>query len=556
MKRLKYLLCILAVALLTIISALAAEGEEPLQTGQIETQVLPQVKRSNAQMLDISGTSSIQDNTLYQEIYEMLMDKQQYLDIEKYGFAINGDGPDQLLYYITAVLYDHPEIYYAKTGFSYSYNPSTGRITKITPMYIEEVMTDAAQEEINQAIAEAMVQADHPGLSDVEKALLLHDYLVNHVTYNWDIAVASTKEEMNAATEKAGPLVYTAYGAFVNGDAVCQGYALAYKLLLDKCGIDSTLVSSEAMNHVWNLVKIDNNWYHVDVTWDDPTPNVHGGGQHGNFLRSDAGITEKNHYEWEDKGITCSSEYITDWWLNDVWFPVYYWQDSYYYIKMGGSTFDYRIYTTNSLSSAGTNVSQNYLDYSVSSQNGVLWLDGQLYYTRKGNGDNRILYCFDLTQKTAVELLEIPFTKTANDKYQADKDGVGLRYDPDTRMIYTSSNTRPTMTGMPNYQLKDYPLDWDQVSKETTALAGARWKDESTLQIGVVYVSSDDKPTLWAATYHNGRMTGVNQVDTSELTNGLNILELSVPSGEGFDTRLFLLSKNSCIPVGNMVTVP
>ena len=87
MKRLKYLLCILAVALLTIISALAAEGEEPLQTGQIETQVLPQVKRSNAQMLDISGTSSIQDNTLYQEIYEMLMDKQQYLDIEKYGFA-------------------------------------------------------------------------------------------------------------------------------------------------------------------------------------------------------------------------------------------------------------------------------------------------------------------------------------------------------------------------------------------------------------------------------------------------------------------------------------
>ena len=257
MKRLKYLLCILAVALLTIISALAAEGEEPLQTGQIETQVLPQVERSNAQMLDISGTSSIQDNTLYQEIYEMLMDKQQYLDIEKYGFAINGDGPDQLLYYITAVLYDHPEIYYAKTGFSYSYNPSTGRITKITPMYIEEVMTDAAQEEINQAIAEAMVQADHPGLSDVEKALLLHDYLVNHVTYNWDIAVASTKEEMNAATEKAGPLVYTAYGAFVNGDAVCQGYALAYKLLLDKCGIDSTLVSSEAMNHVWNLVKIE-----------------------------------------------------------------------------------------------------------------------------------------------------------------------------------------------------------------------------------------------------------------------------------------------------------
>jgi len=63
----------------------------------------------------------------------------------------------------------------------------------------------------------------------------------------------------------------TAYGALANGKAVCQGYSLAYKLLLRRAGVPVVYVGSDSMQHAWNMVQMENNgWYHVDVTWDDP----------------------------------------------------------------------------------------------------------------------------------------------------------------------------------------------------------------------------------------------------------------------------------------------
>ena len=82
--------------------------------------------------------------------------------------------------------------------------------------------------------------------SDYEKEKLIHDYIVSNV----------------------------AYGALVLKKAVCNGYAEGMKLLCDLSGVTCKMISGTAdgEKHAWNLIKLDKEWYHADLTWDDPEP--------------------------------------------------------------------------------------------------------------------------------------------------------------------------------------------------------------------------------------------------------------------------------------------
>ena len=87
---------------------------------------------------------------------------------------------------------------------------------------------------------------------------------------------------------------------------------MAYRYLLHKAGICSEEVLSDKMNHCWNYVKIGENWYHVDVTWDDP---VYQGRKpnnecisHEHFLLSDEAIRAKKHYGWDTRGLPAATD--------------------------------------------------------------------------------------------------------------------------------------------------------------------------------------------------------------------------------------------------------
>lgn len=113
---------------------------------------------------------------------------------------------------------------------------------------------------------------DNNNLTDVQKALLLHDRLALHCEYG----------DVNGSYLDTATL----YGALVGKAPVCQGYAAAYIYLLGRVGIRSEMCISKQLNHAWNIVYIDDEAYHVDVTWDDPTPDVAGQVYHYNFLLS------------------------------------------------------------------------------------------------------------------------------------------------------------------------------------------------------------------------------------------------------------------------------
>ena len=75
-------------------------------------------------------------------------------------------------------------------------------------------------------------------------------------------------------SEPYAPETHTPHGAF-NGDAVCEGYATAAKLMLNELGIKCDIQTGVCTNgggHAWNLVELEGQWYQMDVTWNDGSP--------------------------------------------------------------------------------------------------------------------------------------------------------------------------------------------------------------------------------------------------------------------------------------------
>lgn len=128
-----------------------------------------------------------------------------------------------------------------------------------TLTYTVEYYTTAQEEEaVDRAAAELLEELDLEDAGDYRKICTVYDYICQNVTYDHlGVALGDTK-------------VYTAYGALINGRAVCQGNAvLLYRLAL-ALGLDARFVAgiSRSAKHAWNIVKLGDRYYNLDSTWD------------------------------------------------------------------------------------------------------------------------------------------------------------------------------------------------------------------------------------------------------------------------------------------------
>lgn len=165
--------------------------------------------------------------------------------------------------------------------------------------FIPQYSSDAAScvrktEELNEK-ADSILKAVSKDMSDYEKELYIHDYICKSCVYdrNCDMSVSST-----------------AYDALINKKTVCEGYARAAQLLLNKAGIYNYLIVGEATNsenvtetHMWNIVSVDGKNYHLDLTWDDYDDNGKSI-SHTYFNVSDDMIFS-NHFNFEPKRNNC-----------------------------------------------------------------------------------------------------------------------------------------------------------------------------------------------------------------------------------------------------------
>lgn len=160
---------------------------------------------------------------------------------------------------------DNPLYYWLSTTVVYDEDAGT-----VTLLVYEQYASGKDRMEMNKTVYQgiaAYLSVIPPEASDYEIALLMHDRIIDSIEYARDASGAPELSEW----------AHNIVGVFDGRGSVCEGYARAYQLLLNFKGVDCLLVTGYGKNepHAWNMVRIGEEWYGVDVTWDDNNVNTY-----------------------------------------------------------------------------------------------------------------------------------------------------------------------------------------------------------------------------------------------------------------------------------------
>lgn len=214
-----------------------------------------------------------------QEIYKKLLAATEefttgWIDLGKLG----GDFKSDISVSYQALCDDYPEMFWLPSSYFLSHTESgeiavlfEGKAESYTLSYLASKTEAQSMKARLDGVVNSVTAATKSLSSQFEAELYIHDFICNNTAYNIN-----------------GKYIYSAYGALVDKNAVCEGYSKAFALLCSKAGINSFLVRgvSKEQNHMWNTVNIDNAWYNIDVTWDDQ--NINGNPTYSYFNLTDA----------------------------------------------------------------------------------------------------------------------------------------------------------------------------------------------------------------------------------------------------------------------------
>ena len=249
------------------------------------------------------------DPALERAICEGLTNMDAEIDIS--SFHLTREATDAA---INQVRFSHPEFFYV--GLEYQIGTMLGNPTKYVPQYLYTAGTVATmratyQQKLNEITAGVPV-----GATDFDKVLYLHNYFVKNYTYDHTLTI---RDAYTFFTEKTG---------------VCQAYMLGFIAAAGELGIKSVPVTSEVMNHAWNLVEVDGQWYHMDVTWDD-CMTIDTFISYNYFLQSGNGLAsidsgkEDGHRDWTTSKNATSTKYDAVIWRSTM-SPLVKAGDTYY----------------------------------------------------------------------------------------------------------------------------------------------------------------------------------------------------------------------------------
>lgn len=198
--------------------------------------------------------------TIEADVLYMLSHGERTIVLE-YGSPQSKDSLKKLMDSFLSAVRRYPEQTYNRINLSY--NTLSGKVTirfssslygeEMIPLYRENTFMEANA--IRDLLyAEGILRAD---MSQYDKAKTYFLWLCSHCDY--DYACDDTS------------LSHSAYGAFSEGLAVCDGYTAAYNLLLRLEGIDCYAIDREDFDHMWTVATLDGVTYHIDTTWGDQT---------------------------------------------------------------------------------------------------------------------------------------------------------------------------------------------------------------------------------------------------------------------------------------------
>ena len=237
--------------------------EEYSQSNYAQNTTYPKESKpeSAAPNEDAQSLSELSRDSVYQLICEALDGYEETIQL----VGISKDTATEIY---EQVVYEHPEFFWADSGYSWTASSGVDSIQVEIKPNIDESIDIIRQKKLQLDEVISKILASVPTGSDYEKALFVHDYLVYNTEYDSDsYAMIQASFNQNLFCDAS-----TAYGCLVNHLAVCEGYAKAFHLIMNHLGIEAGCISGTTSggSHVWNYLSLDGDYYYIDVTWDDP----------------------------------------------------------------------------------------------------------------------------------------------------------------------------------------------------------------------------------------------------------------------------------------------
>lgn len=214
-------------------------------------------------------------NSLYEKVEGAVAGLSGKVDVSGCGLT-----QEEAAIIVSDVLNAEPRYFYVE-GASVVIDSEDGTVDSILIDYAAD--SEAVIAEYENAVAKILSGVDQRW-NDEEKIFYLHDYIVTHCEYDY--------VSYNSGNTKGAA---TAYAAIIKKLAVCSGYSSAFSDLANRLGIETSFISSDKMNHAWNLVTLNSKHYFLDCTWDDPGTRAWYSCSHKNLLLSQTGITATGH---------------------------------------------------------------------------------------------------------------------------------------------------------------------------------------------------------------------------------------------------------------------
>ena len=320
----------------------------------------------------------ITETEIYLYLLEKILECKTEINVADYNLD-----ETQIREIFSMLFYSEAELFFIDGRYTFTRYSGSSIIQTIRPVYPENVSEIPAMLAEFHELTDAILSEVDPAMSEWEKVAFIHDYIALHFDYDHRAYDEAEKDQA----------IYDAYGMLKSGIGVCQAYSLLTRYLLKKLGIECECVSCTGLNHEWNIVRIGNAWYHIDVTWDDrDDKGFYGQVSHEYFLASDsffdAGVGEdRNHHSetgWVSPVRATSGRY--DGAFVDVTTPFVFTPDAIYAINDGALvTYDPEADTFTELFDLGLQW-HAFGGVWQGTYAGLWYLNGKLYW----NGENSV----------------------------------------------------------------------------------------------------------------------------------------------------------------------
>lgn len=160
---------------------------------------------------------------------------------------------------------------------------------------------DSALSECNRSILNAakdvLATEIDDGMSDYAKELAIHDWITGWSSFDYGVFGRSAEDGFADDSD-------TPYGVLINRSAMCHGYSATFQLFMDMLDIECITVfgtpGGNGVEHSWNMVKLDGEWYCVDCAWDDPIGGTPG---HRYFNVTSDDLRSGSIHKWDETAV-------------------------------------------------------------------------------------------------------------------------------------------------------------------------------------------------------------------------------------------------------------